>query len=110
MTEQFPANPRIGVLGGTGDQGRGLALRLAMAGVPVVLGSRAAERAATAAAELGHGITGTDNAACAAATDMVIAAVPYDGHRDLLLALSGELAGKVVIDCVNPLGFDKQGA
>ena len=110
MTEQFPANPRIGVLGGTGDQGRGLALRLAMAGVPVVLGSRAAERAATAAAELGHGITGTDNAACAAATDMVIAAVPYDGHRDLLLALRDELAGKVVIDCVNPLGFDKQGA
>ena len=36
--------------------------------------------------------------------------MPWDGHRELLASLAGELAGKVVVDCVNPLGFDKQGA
>jgi len=42
--------------------------------------------------------------------DVVVVAVPYDGHADLLAALAPVLAGKVVVDCVNPLGFDKQGA
>ncbi len=100
----------VGVLGGTGEQGRGLARRLAMAGQRVVLGSRAADRAEAAAAELGHGIAGADNITCAAQSDVVIVAVPYDGHRDLLVSLAGTLEGKVVVDCVNPLGFDKQGA
>ncbi len=100
----------VGVLGGTGEQGRGLALRLAVAGQRVVIGSRAAERAATAAAEIGHGVTGADNAGCAAASDVLIVAVPYVGHRELLVALTVGLEGKIVIDCVNPLGFDKQGA
>jgi NADPH-dependent F420 reductase len=100
----------VGVLGGTGEQGRGLALRLASAGQQVVIGSRSAERAQAAAAEIGHGVRGADNASCAAESDLVIVAVPYDGHRDLLAALATELEGKVVVDCVNPLGFDKQGA
>ncbi len=101
---------RIGILGGTGDQGRGLALRLAMSGLSVTVGSRAAERAQSAADELGHGVTGLGNAECAAASDIVIAAIPWDGHRELLESLRAELVGKIVIDCVNPLGFDKQGA
>lgn len=100
----------VGVLGGTGEQGRGLALRLAAAGQRVVIGSRSADRAAAAAAEIGHGVTGADNAGCAAAADVVIVAVPYDGHRDLLVTLADVLGGKVVVDCVNALGFDKQGA
>jgi 8-hydroxy-5-deazaflavin:NADPH oxidoreductase len=100
----------VGVLGGTGEQGRGLAVRLAAAGQRVVIGSRSAERAAAAAAQIGRGVTGTDNAACASASDVLVVAVPYDGHRDLLLSLTEALAGKVVVDCVNPLGFDKQGA
>lgn len=100
----------VGVLGGTGEQGRGLAHRLAGAGQRVVIGSRSAERAQAAADELGHGVTGADNAGCAAAADLVIVAVPYDGHRELLESLSAVLEGKVVVDCVNPLGFDKQGA
>ncbi len=107
---EFPSAPRIGILGGTGDQGRGLGLRLAMSGLPVMLGSRSAERAAAAASELGHGITGGSNEDCAAGADVVIAAVPWDGHRELLESLRAVLAGKVLIDCVNPLGFDKQGA
>ena len=109
-TIAIPAEPRIGVLGGTGDQGRGLALRLAMGGLPVTLGSRSAERAQAAADELGHGIQGVTNAECAAGADIVIAAIPWDGHKELLESLRAELAGKVLIDCVNPLGFDKQGA
>ncbi|MFF4405729.1 NADPH-dependent F420 reductase [Streptomyces sp. NPDC001404] len=100
----------VGVLGGTGDQGRGLAYRLAKAGQQVIIGSRAAERAQTAAAELGLGIEGADNAECARRSDIVIVAVPWDGHAKTLEALREELAGKLVVDCVNPLGFDKQGA
>ncbi|NYI06896.1 NADPH-dependent F420 reductase [Allostreptomyces psammosilenae] len=108
----------VGILGGTGPQGRGLAFRLAAAGQRVVIGSRKAERAQEVAAGVaaaittdGRGeLTGEDNAACAAASDLVIVAVPWEGHRDLLLSLEEELAGKIVVDCVNPLGFDKQGA
>lgn len=100
----------VGVLGGTGEQGRGLAHRWSLAGQQVIVGSRSAERAETAAAELGHGVRGLGNAACAAASDVVVVAVPFDGHRELLQSLVAELSGKVVVDCANPLGFDKQGA
>ncbi|PYC77837.1 NADPH-dependent F420 reductase [Streptomyces tateyamensis] len=100
----------VGVLGGTGDQGRGLAYRLAKAGQQVIIGSRTAERAEAAAAELGYGVRGADNAGCARRSDIVIVAVPWDGHAQTLTALRAELAGKIVVDCVNPLGFDKQGA
>ena len=100
----------VGVLGGTGEQGRGLARRLAMAGCDVVLGSRDAARAADAAAALPGSVRGMSNEDCAATSDVVIVAVPWDGHAALLESLSGALAGKIVVDCVNPLGFDKQGA
>ncbi|MEU3571972.1 NADPH-dependent F420 reductase [Kitasatospora sp. NPDC036755] len=100
----------VGVLGGTGDQGRGLALRLAKAGQQVIIGSRDAARAEASAAELGLGVRGADNAAVARESDVVIIAVPWDGHAATLTALREELAGKIVVDCVNPLGFDKQGA
>jgi 8-hydroxy-5-deazaflavin:NADPH oxidoreductase len=102
----------IGVLGGTGDQGRGLARRLVMAGQKVIIGSRDAGRAATAAATVGTApqVTGESNADTAAAADVVIVAVPWEGHGDLLASLAGQLAGKVVIDCVNPMGFDSRGA
>jgi 8-hydroxy-5-deazaflavin:NADPH oxidoreductase len=100
----------IAVLGGTGPQGRGLARRFAGAGLSVVLGSRSAARAEETAAALGHGVRGAANAAAAAEGDIVVVAVPWDGHADLLRELAGVLDGKVVVDCVNPLGFDKQGA
>jgi NADPH-dependent F420 reductase len=101
----------IGILGGTGDQGRGLARRLALAGNPVIIGSRSAERAVAAAQDLGAdlGIRGMANPAAAAAADVVIVAVPWEGHGDLLRSLAATLAGKIVIDCVNPLGFDQRG-
>ncbi len=100
----------VGVLGGTGDQGRGLAYRLALAGQKVVIGSRSAERAQAAADELGLSVEGADNAECARRSDIVIIAVPWDGHAKTLESLREPLAGKLVVDCVNPLGFDKQGA
>jgi NADPH-dependent F420 reductase len=104
----------LAVLGGTGPQGRGLARRFAAAGLPVVLGSRSAERAEKTAAELaeatGGPITGAMNADAAAQGDIVIVAVPWDGHRELLAELAPALEGKIVVDCVNPMGFDKQGA
>ncbi|MGV9844864.1 NADPH-dependent F420 reductase [Streptomyces fungicidicus] len=100
----------VGVLGGTGPQGKGLAYRLAKAGQKVIIGSRAAERARAAAEELGYGVEGADNAETARRSDIVIVAVPWDGHGKTLESLREELAGKLVVDCVNPLGFDKQGA
>lgn len=100
----------VSVLGGTGEQGRGLALRFARAGHRVVIGSRSAERAQVIADTLGESVTGATNEEAAKAGDVVIVAVPWDGHRELLESLAGSLAGKIVVDCVNPLGFDKQGA
>ena len=105
----------VGVLGGTGEQGRGLARRFAMAGLPVLLGSRTAERAAEAAAGLvGRGgvalpVTGLTNAGVAQRADIVIVAVPWEGHAALLAELAGPLEGRLVVDCVNPLGFAKTG-
>ncbi|MFI0417093.1 NADPH-dependent F420 reductase [Spongiactinospora sp. 9N601] len=100
----------LGILGGTGDQGKGLARRFALAGQRVLIGSRSAERALQAAESIGHGVTAGENAEVAAKADIVIVAVPWDGHKATLEALREPLTGKIVIDCVNPLGFDKQGA
>jgi NADPH-dependent F420 reductase len=100
----------LAVLGGTGEQGRGLARRFALAGHEVIIGSRSAERAADAAVGLPGAVSGAAYGDAAARADVVIVAVPWDGHKELLTALAPVLAGKVVVDCVNPLGFDKQGA
>jgi NADPH-dependent F420 reductase len=104
---------KIGILGGTGPQGRGLARRFAAAGHEVAIGSRSVERAEKIAAEYaqmeGSGrITGGSNPAAAGA-ELVLVTVPYDGHAALLSSLTNELAGKIVVDCVNPLGFDDKG-
>jgi 8-hydroxy-5-deazaflavin:NADPH oxidoreductase len=105
---------RIGVLGGTGPQGRGLAYRWARHGHTVVLGSRSADRAHATAAEICERlpdaqVTGATNEEAVTGTDVAVLAVPYDGHDDLVASLAGPLAGKVVISCVNPLGFDEHG-
>jgi 8-hydroxy-5-deazaflavin:NADPH oxidoreductase len=104
---------KVGILGGTGPQGRGLARRLAAAGHEVLIGSRTAQRAELIAADYsqakGSGrIAGSSNFDAAAA-ELVIVTVPYEGHADLLASLATELADKIVVDCVNPLGFDKRG-
>jgi NADPH-dependent F420 reductase len=104
----------ITILGGTGPQGRGLARRFVLGGLSVVLGSRSADRAQAAADELaaatGGSVTGASNGEAAVSGDIVLVVVPWDGHAELLQELEPRLRGKVVVDCVNPLGFDKQGA
>jgi NADPH-dependent F420 reductase len=112
----------VGVVGGTGPQGRGLAVRLATAGQRVLLGSRDADRAAEVAKEVAEraagvaadgvevSVRGGSNVDVAGAADLVIVAVPYDGHAATLAGLATPLAGKVVVDCVVPMAFDKQGA
>jgi NADPH-dependent F420 reductase len=111
----------VGVLGGTGPQGRGLAVRLAAAGQRILLGSREAERAAEVAADVAEraatvgggteiSVTGGSNVDVAGAADLVIVAVPYAGHAATLADLATPLAGKVVVDCVVPMGFDELGA
>lgn len=104
----------IAVIGGTGPQGKGLGFRFAKAGHDVIIGSRAAERAVAVAEEITERrvngtVTGDANEAAAAAADVVLLAIPYDGHDELVESLAGALERKLVISCVNPLGFDKRG-
>src|SRR5262245_43303349 len=105
----------VAILGGTGDQGRGLAYRFARAGLRVLVGSRSAERGGRAATELSAmpgvvtEVLGGDNGYAAGLADVAIDAVPWEGHAETVAALAAPLAGKVVVDCVNPLGFDRRG-
>ena len=110
-TAEAAARVAVGILGGTGDQGRGLARRLALAGNRVIIGSRDPARAVAAAASVGSPpqVTGAANEEAARAADLVIAAVPWDGHADLLAQVAGALEGKIVVDCVNPIVFDARG-
>ena len=100
----------IAIIGGTGPQGQGLALRFARAGVPVALGSRDGKRGAEIADELNKKlncdirIMGMDNAAAVAAADeIVILAVPFSAHNVTLEALKDGLTGKILVDIVVPL-------
>ena len=103
---------RIAVMGGTGPQGKGLGYRFAKHGHTVVLGSRVAEKAHAGAEEVNARlssptVSGAANGDACAEADVVLLAVPYDGHDELVASLP--LAGKTLISCVNPLAFDKQG-
>lgn len=102
----------IAFIGGTGPEGLGLALRLAAAGEDVVIGSRKLERAEAAAAWVGERwpparVRGALNADAAAGADVVFVTVPYSGQSATLAELAGALAGKVVVDTVVPLTFEK---
>ena len=109
----------LAFLGGTGPEGKGLALRLARAGEDIIIGSRDAERAATAAAELsaliagiggvtGAGtIEGADNLAAAARANSAFITVPYEAQRPLLESLVGSLSGKVVVNVIAPMRFER---
>lgn len=102
---------KIAILGGTGPQGRGLALRFAQAGIDVVLGSRQQARAAQTAEELKAQIpeargmlTGTDNdSAVAEADELVFLATPYAAHDATLTAIRSQLVGRILVDLVVPL-------
>jgi 8-hydroxy-5-deazaflavin:NADPH oxidoreductase len=98
----------VAVLGGTGKEGSGLALRWAHSGYNVIIGSRSAERAAAAAAELneilgGQYLTGMDNEEATAKADLVVLSVPYDAQNDTLAAVREHLAGKILVSVTVPL-------
>jgi hypothetical protein len=102
----------LGFLGGTGPEGRGLALRLGLAGEPVIIGSRDAARAEEAARELkalGHlsKVYSGPNEQVARSADVVFITVPFPAQRALLEALRGQLEGKVVVDTVVPLAYSR---
>ena len=92
----------IGFLGGTGPEGRGLALRFALAGEPVIIGSRVRDRAEQAAKSIARhapegAVRGGLNLEVATQGDIVFVAVPYAGHRATLDSLRDALDGKVVV-------------
>ena len=106
----------IAIIGGTGPEGRGLATRLVLAGHTVIIGSRDPERGAKIAADLKASLPARDGAgdlrgggnaeACAEAT-LAIVTVPYAAHAGTLEALREPLSGKLVIDAVVPVRFER---
>ena len=98
----------IAILGGTGQEGGGLALRFAKAGHRVILGSRSAARAAERAAEMNarlarDAVSGADSRAAAAAADIIILTVPYAAQRATVEEVRDALTGKILIDATVPL-------
>lgn len=101
---------RIGIVGGTGREGRGLALRWAAKGHEIVLGSRDAARAKDKARELaaelpdgGDRITGASNEEAAGAGEVVLLTVPYAAHADTLRSVRDAAAGRILVDITVPL-------
>ncbi|MBN9391915.1 MAG: NADPH-dependent F420 reductase [Chloroflexi bacterium] len=102
----------IGILGGTGQLGSGLALRLGQAGYKIIIGSRSKENAEKAVEKLktenpglNFDLAGTDNKSAAGEADLVILTVHYEHLVDLLAQLKSEIAGKIVVSTINPLTF-----
>lgn len=104
-------NSTLAVIGGTGEEGSGLALRWAAYGYPVLIGSRSRERAVAAAAELRSmlppelpaRISGDSNAEAAAAADVIVLSVPYDSQAGILEQIREVCEGKTVVSVVVPL-------
>ncbi|MFA5581161.1 MAG: NADPH-dependent F420 reductase [Paracoccaceae bacterium] len=103
----------IAVIGGTGAEGGGIALRLANAGYPVIVagrdGAKAAEAAAAINAATGANATGLPSAEAAAQADIVILTVPYAAQSATARALRDQLQGKILIDATVPLMPPKVG-
>ena len=102
----------LAILGGTGPEGKGLALRLAMAGEEVVIGSRDATRASDAAEALKElapnlKVTGDVNDVAAQQADVVFLTVPYEGQATLLQQVAPALTGKIVVNVVAPMVFNR---
>ena len=98
----------IAIVGGTGNLGSALALRLGAPGVKVIIGSRDAQKAQNAVETLkpkmrAGELAGTTNREAVKQGEFVVIAVPYEGHEQMVQDLKGQLAGKIVIDTVVPL-------
>ena len=102
---------KIAILGGTGEQGPGLALRWARAGEEVIIGSRQREKGERVAKELNQELgqellKGTDNPTAAAAAEVVVLTVPYSAHVSTLETVKAQLQGKIFVDVSVPLDPD----
>jgi NADPH-dependent F420 reductase len=102
----------LGFLGGTGPEGKGLALRLGLSGEPVIIGSRDAARAEEAARELSalgslSEVYSGLNDEVARSADVVFIAVPFPAQRSLLESLKDHLEGKVVVSTVVPVAYSQ---
>ncbi|PZG12725.1 NADPH-dependent F420 reductase, partial [Spongiactinospora gelatinilytica] len=95
--------PAIAVVGGTGNLGAAIAWRLARAGYPVTIGSRNAESAEKAAAELGHGLRAGANVDVVANADIIIVTVPFAAQEATLRDIAPHVVGKLVVDTTVPL-------
>lgn len=103
---------KIAILGGTGREGTGLALRWAASGEEVIIGSRDEGRAAAAAERLNRtlgqaSIRGASNRAAAEEADVVVVTVPYAAHLAILNEVRAALRGKLLIDTTVPLDPDE---
>jgi len=106
---------KIAIFGGTGDLGRGLAVNFAAAGHEIVVGSRSQERADSAAETLREAypegtFTPLENVEAAAAGEMAVVSIPWEGIEATIPPMADALAGKVVVSVVNALKFGKSGA
>jgi NADPH-dependent F420 reductase len=104
---------KIGLIGGTGEEGRGLALRWAKAGAQVTIGSRTIERAKAAADEL-NAILGTGSISCGingdavSGSDFVLLTVPFQHAASTLESLSGDFGhGAILVDITVPVSFEQ---
>jgi NADPH-dependent F420 reductase len=98
----------IAIIGGTGNEGSGLALRWAKARHRIILGSRDAAKAANIASQMKEtlgdvDITGADNKAAAAAADIIVLTVPYSAQRHTIDDVRDALQGKLLVDATVPL-------
>jgi len=103
---------KVAIVGGTGNLGSALALRLGAPGVTIIIGSRDAEKAKNAVATLKPNLragemTGTTNREAVKDADFVVIAVPYEGHAQMVSDIKGQLNGKILIDAVVPLNKGK---
>lgn len=103
--------PTIAIIGGTGDEGSGLAMRWGAAGYDVIIGSRQREKAERRADEmreavgdrLAGSLRGLPNAEAAATGDIVVITVPYSAHQPTLAGIREHVQGKIIVDCTVPL-------
>lgn len=106
---ESPRDAVVTIVGGTGPLGRGLATRWASSGVHVRVASRDAARARAVAIAISPSVQGFAHREALAGCDVAVLAVPWAAMAETLNGCRDELAGKLVVSCVNPLGFDNHG-
>jgi 8-hydroxy-5-deazaflavin:NADPH oxidoreductase len=107
LTEDYPV---IAILGGTGKEGRGLAMRWAAAGYPIIIGSRQKERAEATAKEINEELavntaSGLENKEATRRADICVLTVVQAAHREILESLVEELQGKILVDATSRVDY-----